>query len=351
MPVAKLITRLCLFAALLCAALVVGAVILSRMLPDMGAVVYYSDRNGLRDIYALDIRRGTIHNLTRSGTVTNFALSDDHLAFEAYQSDNITRIYLRDMKCSSMLATCGIGVRQLTDNVQNSRYPAWSPDGSQLAFIYIANLYDSIDNELVVINFEENRTLSLPYRSREFYPPVWSPDNRRIALVSDAGRYNTLYTIGLDGSELQLLRTDNRFDDKPAWSPDGIYLMYVAQIELERYLYLVSADGGDAQLLASDVGLGGPPVWSPDSSQIAYIANRSDGDHFCIIDVNTGNIRSLSTESFLFSHFIWSEDGRYILLNRFIDGDDDIYRIEVESGQLTRLTYNGNVGFPTSWQP
>ena len=119
----------------------------------------------------------------------------------------------------------------------------------------------------------------------EFYP-AWSPDGRRIAFLSDAGRYDPdqsywhpglgLYTMAPDGTDVRqvLGKEFEVLHQPPQWSPDSRQLAVVlyqtgAYHELRgRSLHLVDAAGGESQQLARSVVSG--PSWSPNGQWLAY---------------------------------------------------------------------------------
>ena len=122
-------------------------------------------------------------------------------------------------------------------------------------------------------------------RSVSNYSPAWSPDGTRLAFTRSVTGTRTgwaidVYIVDLDGTNLRRVTTSGTAF-APTWSPNGrriAYLGVVGSSESHR-LHVVNADGsGDHTLLAASRATwapGGhaliwPPTWSPDGRRIAF---------------------------------------------------------------------------------
>jgi Tol biopolymer transport system component len=164
--------------------------------------------------------------------------------------------------------------------------PAWSPDGSQIAFAEIDGLRvmeaDGSGVRLVVPNEEIHDCYATE--------PSWSPYGTRIAFAARcSGGDLGIFLVRTDGSDLRQLTgkvvvdgsglsdTPPYLDSYPAWSPDGSRIAFVRRLEqpplAPASIYVMEADGSDATKV-SDAPHEGfyeyAPTWSPDSSRIAF---------------------------------------------------------------------------------
>src|SRR5688572_30256633 len=101
--------------------------------------------------------------------------------------------------------------------------------------------------------------------------PAWSPDGTRIAFASarddPAG---DIYVMNANGTDVQAVTDHDGADTSPAWSPDGKTLVFETARQTEWDLYTVNANGtGEAPLPNGGVS-GRSPVWSPTGAKIAY---------------------------------------------------------------------------------
>ena len=111
----------------------------------------------------------------------------------------------------------GTNVTRLTGS-RNTYLPAWSPDGSRIAF-------KTIGRGLDVINADGTNRIKLAdqleFDMLQQYPVSWSPDGSRIVFTRALGERSTapdIYTVNADGSNLTKLTTGGMSFD-PVWSP------------------------------------------------------------------------------------------------------------------------------------
>lgn len=150
--------------------------------------------------------------------------------------------------------------------------PAWSPDGSKIVFT--AGGGDAID----VINADgSNRHRLVTKLSGESYGHMsWSPDGRRIVVEStrprDSGQARQeIWVMDADGTNFVRLTTNEVPDRHPEWRPDGTTILFGRDNTALPGLFTVSPGGGTETRLVNDPFLqGGYPDWSRDGQQIAY---------------------------------------------------------------------------------
>ena len=111
----------------------------------------------------------------------------------------------------------GSGQTRLTNNPADDDYPAWSPDGTKIAFTSDRDGND----EIYVMNADGSGQTRLTNNPADDQYPAWSPDGKKIAFDSDRDGNYEIYVMNADGSG-QTQLTNNPANDKyPAWSPDG----------------------------------------------------------------------------------------------------------------------------------
>jgi len=108
----------------------------------------------------------------------------------------------------------GTDQTRLTTNTSIDDKPAWSPDGSKIAFASYRDGNDQI-SEIYVMNPDGTNQTRLTTNTG--YAPTWSPDGSKIAFGSYRDGNYGIYVMNADGTEQTRLITDTEFDDTPSW--------------------------------------------------------------------------------------------------------------------------------------
>ena len=161
----------------------------------------------------------------------------------------------------------GTGVTRLTNNLAEDRSPVWSPDGTRIAFTSERDRTDEIyrdrSDEIYVINADGTGLTRLTDNSVVDIHPAWSPDGTRIAFTSDSNWYSEIYVINADGTGLTRLTDNPVYDWLPVWSPDGAYIAFQSNRNGNDDIYVMNADGTGQARLTRSYAADGEPAWKP----------------------------------------------------------------------------------------
>ena len=139
--------------------------------------------------------------------------------------------------------------------------PAWSPDGTQIAFVRTEGLPVELGIYIMPLVGSNQRQIS---QDKGVGSLTWSPDGTQIAFVRTEGlRFeNGIYIMNPDGSNQRRIaqEKDIRF---LSWSPDGTKLAFSSWDS--GNVYLVNSDGSDQRIIKHD---GYSTSWSPDGSKL-----------------------------------------------------------------------------------
>ncbi len=212
--------------------------------------------------------------------------------------------------------------KQLTDHTKNRHFlnnaPTISPKGDRL--IYLSDRSDYMDIHLMsTLDGKDLGKLVKGQRSDIFesmhwlQPHMsWSPDGQKVVFAAKSGPDDALHIFNVERRELIQTLTfslDGVFS--PNWSPDGDHLVFMGFNNGQSDLYRYNIKEDRLDQITNDIFSDKEPVWSPDGSEIVFVSDRGD----FLVEIPD----SLSIQN-----------TRYEQL--------DMYIVNVESGEITRLT-------------
>ena len=220
----------------------------------------------------------------------------------------------------------GSDVERLTSNTAWDDEPAWSPDGTRIAF---SSYYLYINLDIYVMDADGSDVERLTNNSARDYEPAWSPDGTRIAFTSNRdGNYGNLdiYVMDADGSDVERLTNHSGLDYEPAWSPDGTRIAFTSRRDGNWEIYVMDADGSDVERLTNYGAIDVDPAWSPDGTRIAFWSNRGDGNlDIYVMDADGSDVERLTNHTADDLVPAWSPDGTRIAFYSDRDGNYEIY--------------------------
>jgi len=240
--------------------------------------------------------------------------------------------------------------------------PQWSKDGKELACVIKDT--EGFFVEIVSLPTGESRRLPLPGRKGNIRLDLsWSPDGRYFAYV-DA------LNITPDASQIWILRatdgvdfpiTEGRFNDwSPSWSPDGKYLYFVSNRggSMDLWQQRIRKDGkpvGPPQPVTTGIGMR-HAVFSQDGKRLAYSKGRLMGNLWRLPikkdrPANWTDAQQVTLDQAYIEFVDVSPDGKHLLFSSDRGGNQDLWMMPVEGGEMQQLTSDVAPDWAPAWSP
>jgi Tol biopolymer transport system component len=242
------------------------------------------------------------------------------------------------------------------DSIAQDADPAWSPDGTRIAFA--KKLVNKTTYELFVMSSEGGNLQRLTTNSVDDRQPAWSPDGSRIAFARGFGvdGYAQIFVINADGSgEVALTAAKaGKLDAEPAWSPDGTQIAFSTDRDgTLTEIYTMLSDGSAQTKRTFNACIDSNPAWSPDGSKVAF-DRLCPGESSDLWTMNpAGGAQANVTNSPTQDEFDpdWSPDGTGLAFagSAIGGGNRDIFTMSGGGGPPTRLTDHAGSDFGPDW--
>jgi Tol biopolymer transport system component len=236
--------------------------------PDGGRIAYVRLDNVGRPTIVVIRRDGSSPSVLHDGSAPAWSPDGRSVAFVWRSRSTPQGLWLTHPD--------GSGLRRPIRADAGAGHPAWSRDGSRIAFETPAG---------IVVARADGGSSELVVQGKKLGAPSWSPDGRRLAFDQTVVLRNRLsrkvidvesrsYVLDVDRRALRRLLGDA---ESPSWSPDGMRLAFVSvdkRCPARGCVFSYRLTDGRVRRLTTPRTVRGVdtyPVWSPDGSRIAFV--------------------------------------------------------------------------------
>lgn len=265
-------------------------------------IYFISSRTGSKEVWVMDYDGANQHAVTHLGSISlspRISPDNSRVAFASLGREGWSiRMYSLEL---GRLVSFPAGTTG-----GSNQSPAWSADGSKLAF----SSSRTGDPEIWVADANGGGPKRITYFKGPDVAPVWNPrTNSQLAWVSGRTGLPQIYTMDQDGANIQRM-TDGGYAVSPSWSSSGQFLTF---------------------------------SWNR-----KYGPGAPGGQDIYVMDIATKRWQQLTHEAGTNDFPSWAPDTRHIVFERKVGGHTEIWSMLSDGTDQHQLTHSGN-NFMPNW--
>ncbi len=277
----------------------------------------------------------------------------------------------------------GTGGRQLTRGPQDATAPAWSPDGSIIAFLAARGETPEAKTQVHFLYADGGEAWQVTEHDEAVRAFSFAPDGSALLLLAQDGlseaeeerrkeqgdaevvdgsfRMTHLWLHDLASDETRRLTEGDFTVANPDWSPDARQVAFetrpnpTANDGWRSDIQVVDVGTGEARLLHENGGSDSAPRWSPDGRTIAFASNATPTSNTLHSKLYLAASEGDRPTRVLLEDFdrnftvpIWSANGRQVFWPTGDGTSTGLFRVSVESGAVTSESAPG--GRNSQWE-
>jgi TolB protein len=185
----------------------------------------------------------------------------------------------------------GYGAQNVLASNEPIISPAWSPDGTRLAYV-------SFEQKKPVV-YVQSLTTGTRQAVANFWgsnsAPAWSPDGRRLAVTLTKDGGSQIYLISADGSGTPVrLTNSSAIDTESNFSPDGKSIIFTSDRGGSPQIYRIAVTGGQPQRLTFEGSYNVSPRHSPDGRSFTFIQRNGGRYSVAVQDFASRQVQVLT---------------------------------------------------------
>lgn len=250
---------------------------------------------------------------------------------------------------------------RITDHKTISLSPAWSANGSKIAYTAIVQRAKTKlrNHDMFLYDVKSGSREMISFRTGINSGAAFAPDNKHLFLTISQGSAPDIYKLDYSGSIVAKVTNgpSGAMNVEPSIRSDGKKIAFSSDRSGRPMIYTMNIDGTDPQRITFAGQFNASPAWSPDGKKIAFAGYESD--HFDIFVMNADgtemirltkatkpNGRAANNEDPCFS-----PDGRFVIYTSDRSGKNQIYISTVDGAEERRVTNDRANYFKARWSP
>ncbi|MDX2140812.1 MAG: hypothetical protein SF123_22200 [Chloroflexota bacterium] len=208
------------------------------------------------------------------------------------------------------------------------------------------------DWEIYLVDAGSHIDVRLTFSPGIDYSPAWSPDGTRIAYTGIHNGFFDVYVLDTDMHTVAQVTDDFATNSKPRWFSNN-ELTYIVEedFEAEGIVYLLDLRTDMRQQIGMGRSTLLAPIPSPDGNHEVFISHAGPFMDIFVAARDRTWIQNISAHPGHDNYPTWSNDGGWVAFASRRDGNWEIYVVRADGSDLTRVTYDAGDDIAPSWRP
>jgi TolB protein len=218
---------------------------------------------------------------------------------------------------------------------------------TKVAYILVTHAGNKPHYQLMVSDYDGFSPQALVSSDEPMMSPAWSVDGTKIAFVSFDKTLPAIYDVTVETGKITQLTQIAGINGAPAWSADGKKLAVVMSTTGQAKIYLQDLVSGKLTQLTKGPSIDTEPDFSPDGRSLIFTSNRGGGPQIYQYHFGSGAVERLTYEGRYNATASFSPDDKTVVLLHGENHQYNIATVALDTGRFSLITHDGQAESPS----